>query len=105
MCLYDVLTHYSVRRVTAGEKRETQIAWVVGHPARGHLRMVKSKRGKERVPCINYLDFLDTKEFGGNKIDSCDLSLCSVWLNLRQWKCMQKKRVPSCEEKKQIIIS
>ena len=78
VCLYDVLTHYSVRRVTAGEKRETQIAWVVGHPARGHLRMVKSKRGKERVPCINYLDFFDTKEFGGNKIDSCDLSLCSV---------------------------
>ena len=85
VCLYDVLTNHAVRR-TPPREREKQdflfISWADPHPSKSNLRMVKHKIGHQKgkstcVPCINYLDVLDTKQFGSNKIDSCNL-YCAV---------------------------
>ena len=39
--------------------------------------MIKRAKEKQAIPVINYLDMLDTKKYGENQIDSCDLLSCS----------------------------
>ena len=42
------------------------------HPSYDNLYLVK--RATAAIPCINYLDFPDTKKFSGTCIDAADIS-------------------------------
>ena len=42
------------------------------HPSYDDLYLVK--RATPAIPCINYLDFPDTQNFGGTSIDAADIS-------------------------------
>ncbi|HSN67495.1 MAG TPA: AAA family ATPase [Fusibacter sp.] len=62
--LYDFVSDYSVCRPSA-----TSMDWAEPHPSKNYLKV--KKINVKRVPSINYLDFVDTKFFGGNNILTC----------------------------------
>ncbi|KAG7372188.1 PIF1-like helicase [Nitzschia inconspicua] len=66
VCLYDFLAKYS-----ACKPVKKSLDWARSHPSKNHLKIRPLK--EERVPVINYLDFLDTKRFEGNNLFTCDI--------------------------------
>ena len=55
-----------------GINKDKLIKFQNDHPSSNNLYLVE--REKPAVPCINYLDFPDTKKFGGTCIDAADIS-------------------------------
>ncbi|KAG7337828.1 hypothetical protein IV203_012713 [Nitzschia inconspicua] len=67
VCLYDFLAKYSACKPA----KNKILNWVRPHPSKNHLKIRPLK--EERVPGINYLDFLDTKRFEGNNMFTRDI--------------------------------
>jgi len=79
-CLYDFTSEYVVyknsRSTMTEDENDNQ--WSIDHPSRQHLTVRKRKIGKTcTIPRITYRDFVDTKYFGGNIIDTCDEVQCT----------------------------
>ena len=75
VCLYDSLTFYSLRRKSKTDSKAT--TWIQQHPSKNHLKLMKLKDDKVKIPVINYYDFIDTKSYNGKQIDMDDLSECN----------------------------
>jgi hypothetical protein len=65
VCLYDFLSYYTVCKPNA-----ESLHWCGNHPSTGKLAVTKLKQGKYRIPKITYLDFVDTKDFQGDLLES-----------------------------------
>jgi hypothetical protein len=64
--LYDFLCTYTVARRSKGS-----LQWFGNHPSKERLAVKKLPEGKERVPRVNFLDFVDAKFFEGEDIINC----------------------------------
>ncbi|KAG7349075.1 PIF1-like helicase [Nitzschia inconspicua] len=71
VCVYDFLAKYSACKPT-----KNSFNWAQVHPNKDHLKI--SQLTTERIPVINYLDFVDTRNFNGNDIFSCNIEEISV---------------------------
>lgn len=76
VCLYDSLSLYRVAKNKSNDNGSTA-DWIRPHPSTDNLKFRKKTRGKGIIPMISYLDFSDTKLYGGKNIKSCDLSECT----------------------------
>ena len=75
VCLYDSLSSYSLRKKYTRDSKD--MTWIQLHPSKNHLKLVKLKDDKVKIPVINYYDFMDTKLYNGKQIDMDDLSECN----------------------------
>ncbi|KAG7362094.1 hypothetical protein IV203_025760 [Nitzschia inconspicua] len=71
VCVYDFLAKYSACKPT-----KNSFNWAQVHPNKDHLKI--SQLTTERIPVINYLNFVDTRNFNGNDIFSCNIEEISV---------------------------
>ena len=65
VCLYDFVSHYNTTYANVGSMK-----WACPHPHNNNLRV--KERLHAYIPCINYLDFEDSKSFGGITMDGID---------------------------------
>jgi hypothetical protein len=65
VCLHDFVSHYNTTYSKVGSMK-----WASPHPHNNNLRV--TERPHAYIPCINYLDFKDSKSFGGMTMDGTD---------------------------------
>ena len=63
ICLYDFLACY----YTVCRGSDKTFPWIKSHPSKNHLGVTASKY--EKIPIVNFNDFIDTKSFGMRSID------------------------------------
>ena len=73
MCVFMIFfSNYKTSRSKKGNNGTVIMEFHEDHPSYDNLYLVE--REKPAVPCVNYLDFPDTKKFGGTCINAADIS-------------------------------